>query len=446
MIMLAATLFGLYPQLAQDTVIRRTVAEVSPSRIEADVRTLVGFGTRHTMSDTVSATRGIGAARRWIHAELERIGTHCGGCLDVRYVSELRTLRSDDSTLTNVVNIIAIQRGAVDPDRMLIMSGDIDSRVSDNFNAIDSAPGANDNASGVAGVLEAARVLSQHRFPATIVYALLAGEEQGLHGGETLAAMAVDSGWRVEAVLNNDMIGNIQGVNGVIDNTTARVFSDAVSPTESDQQRMARRYTGGEVDGPSRQLARYVDRVAETYLPDIDVMLVYRLDRYGRGGHHRPFANRGYPAVRIMEANENYTRQHQDIRVEEGVAYGDVLEGVNFGYAARLTGLNVATLASLALAPSRPADPFICGAVQPAARLYWSPPADSALVGGYRVYWRLTDQPQWDHFEWAGEARSHTFTGRVIDNFFFGVAAVGHDGHESVVAFPRSGTGRECAR
>jgi len=432
-----ASLSAQHSPPQEDARIYGILEAVSADRLERDTRTLVSFGTRHTLSDTMSATRGIGAARRWIKTEFDRISEACGGCLEVFYVSEIFPEGGRLSAPTNVVNVIALQRGTAEPQRVVMMSGDIDSRISDVMNAVDSAPGANDNASGVAGTLEAARVLSRHTFGGSIAYLALAGEEQGLFGGRTVAQLALDSGWNVQAVLNNDMIGNIEGVSGVIENMTARVFSDATPPTETDRQRSARRFTGGEVDGISRQLARYVDVIADRYLPTLDVMMIYRLDRFGRGGHHRPFADLGFPAVRIMETNENYTRQHQDIRVEDGVAYGDVLDGVDFDYAATLTGLNAATLASLAWAPSPPVNVRVCGAVQPAARLAWDPPAYSADVHGYRVYWRRTDSPTWDHARWVGSATQHTFEGQVIDNYFFGVTAVGPDGNESVVVFPR---------
>ncbi len=440
----------------EDPRIHEIVAAVSAARIEADIRTLVGFGTRHTLSDTLSTTRGIGAARRWIKAELDRISTACGGCLEVRYVSEIfppdRRLRDS----TNVVNVVAIQRGTSDPNRYVMMSGDIDSRVSDVMNAADSSPGANDNASGLAGTLEAARVLTRHRFAASIAYLAVAGEEQGLFGGQTVARLARERGWNVAAVLNNDMIGNIEGVNGVVDNGSARVFSDGNPPLTFDlpprgevttdtlasvlqsvlRTLGTRRVAGSDVDGRSRQLARYVDRVAERYVPNLDVWLIYRLDRFGRGGHHRPFADLGYPAVRIMETNENYTRQHQDLRVEGGVRYGDVLEGVDFDYARKLTALNAATLAALAWAPDAPRNVRLGGAVEASARLAWDPPADTSALAGYRAYWRRTDAPTWDHSRWLGQVREHTFIGLVVDNYFFGVAAVSRDGNESPVAFP----------
>ncbi len=420
----------------EDPRIYAIVDSVSAERLEADITTLVSFGTRNTFSDTLSPTRGIGAARRWIKSEFDRISADCGGCLEAFYVEEVYPASRRIPEATNVVNVVAIQRGATDPNRMVIMSGDIDSRISSGSNAVDSAPGANDNASGMAGTIEAARVLSKYRFNASIVYAALSAEEQGLLGGQTVARYAQENGWNIQAVLNNDMIGNIEGIDGVIDNAHARVFSDATPPTETEEQRGARRSTGGEVDGISRQLARYVDRMADKYLPNLDVMMVYRLDRFGRGGHHRPFADLGFPAVRIMEAHENYNRQHQDIRVEHGIAYGDVLAGVDFDYAAKLTALNAATMAALAWAPGPPVNVRISGANRPSAQLTWEPPADTGNVAGYRVYWRLTDSPNWDHTRWVGQVTEHTFQGVIIDNYFFGVAAVGSGGNESVVVFP----------
>jgi hypothetical protein len=354
----------------------------------------------------------------------------------------------------NIVNVVAVQRGTTDPTRFVIMSGDIDSRISSGSNAVDSSPGANDNASGMAGTIEAARVLSQHRFQGSIAYLGLSGEEQGLYGGGTVARYARERGWNIEAVLNNDMIGNIAGVNGVIDNTSARVFSDGNPPFEvelpADADRAAyadalgrvmrtlrvRRVAGSDVDGVSRQLARYVDRIADRYVRNLDMLMIYRLDRFSRGGHHTPFANLGWPAVRIMETNENYTRQHQDIRVEGGVAYGDVLAGVDFDYARKLTGLNAAVLASLAWAPDTPNNVELGGAVQASACLAWAPPADTSNLAGYRVYWRLTDAPQWVDSRWVGNVTRHTFENLVVDNYFFGVAAVGRNGNESPVAFP----------
>jgi hypothetical protein len=410
----------------------------SPDRIEADIRTLVSFGTRHTASETESDTRGIGAARRWIHAEFERISAACGGCLEVRYSSGVVSGEDRIPDPVDVTSVIAIQRGTSDPDRYVVMSGDIDSRVSDVMDATSDSPGANDNASGVAGALEAARVLSKYEFPGTIVYAALAGEEQGLFGGKILAAEAKAAGWRIEAVLNNDMIGNIRGINGVTDNTTARVFSEGTRVTETPEEARARRFTGGEVDSPSRNLARYIDRMADLYVPNLDTMMVYRLDRFGRGGHHRPFNDAGYPAVRIMETNEHYDRQHQDLRTEGGRAYGDTIDGVDFDYAAKLTALNAVSLAGMAWAPPPPAGVSIEGAVSPDTTLSWSrpPAAQAPNLAGYRIYWRLTTEPQWTRSRYVGDVTSHTLEDVVIDNYFFGVAAVAKDGTESPVVFP----------
>lgn len=423
-----------------DPRIQAIARAASAQRIESDIRRLVAFGTRHTLSDTTSNERGIGAARRWIYSEFQRISEACGGCLEVRYVGEVVTSPPRIPVPTNVVSVIAIQRGGTDPSRVLFVSGHFDSRNSDPLDATGDAPGANDDASGTAVVIEAARLLSRYRFNATIVYAALAGEEQGLNGGQIVARMARDSGWHVQGVLNNDIVGNTRGIAGVNDERTVRVFSDGTPPTETDQERARRRLTGGEVDGISRQLARYVDRIADIYLRGFDVWMIYRLDRFGRGGDHRAFADLGFPAVRISEMHEHYDRQHQNVRVEGGRFYGDVPDSVNFRYVSRVAALNAAALASLAWAPGPPRTVRIAGAVQPAAVLTWEAPHDSANVTGYRVYWRRTDSPTWDHSELlSAQARSYVATGRVIDNWFFGVAAVGRDGNESTVTYPTPG-------
>lgn len=415
------------------------VADVSADRIETDIRKLAGFGTRHTLSDTVSDTRGIGAARRWIEAEFNRIAETCEAQLDVYTISDTFTGRRIPEP-TEVVNVIAVQRGILDPDRVVVMSGDIDSRVSDPLNSTDDSPGANDNASGMAGTIEAARVLCKTKFPGTIVYAGLSGEEQGLYGGEVLTAHANEQGWRVMGVLNNDMIGNISGINGVINNTTARVFSEGTRVTETEREARMRRFMGGEVDSPSRNIARLVDRLADEYIPNLDVMMIYRLDRFGRGGHHRPFNEAGMPGVRIMETNEHYNRQHQDLRTENGVEYGDVVEGVDFDYARKLTALNVVTLASMAGAPPFPADVSLEGAVRPSTTIKWQVRGDDremANLRAFKVYWRLTTDAQWQWSRTVGkDARELTLDNIVIDNYFFGVASVANDGLESPVVFP----------
>ncbi|MDX1647521.1 MAG: M28 family peptidase [Longimicrobiales bacterium] len=426
---------------ATDLTIYDIIEAAAADRIESDIRTLVGFGTRNTLSDTLSETRGIGAARRWIKDEMDRISEACGGCMEVFY--QERVFGPEDSRRlpgpVNVVNVVGIMRGTVHPDRYVIMSGDIDSRASDGTDAVTDAPGANDNASGMAGVLEAARLLTQYEFPTSVVFAGLSGEEQGLFGGQHMAAVAREEGWDIVGVLNNDMIGNIEGINGVIENNTFRVFSEPYPATASEDEIRSYRFFGGEVDGPSRQLARYVDGITERYFTNLDAIMIYRLDRFGRGGHHRPFNDAGFASVRIMETNEQYERQHQDIRVEDGIEYGDVLEGVDFDFASRLTAVNAATLASLAWAPPAPENVAIGGAVRPSTTLRWSP-VDDPNLAGYKIYWRDTTAPQWQHSRFVGDVTEFTLEGLVIDNYLFGVASVGVDGHESVVAFPRTRT------
>lgn len=414
------------------------VKQVSAENIEKDIITLVNFGTRHTLSDTKSPTRGIGAARRWIKSEFEKISKECGGCLEVYFQSKIISGEKRIPDPAEVVSVIAVLKGQTDPGRYVIMSGDIDSRVTDPMNYTDDSPGANDNASGLAGVIEAARVLSQYQFNGSIVFAALAGEEQGLFGGKIMAEQAQKDGWRIKAVLNNDMIGNIQGINGVINNTTARIFAEGTRQTETADQAKTRRFTGGEVDSPTRNLARYVDIMADRYIPNLDTMMIYRLDRFGRGGHHRPFNDVGYPAVRIMETNENYNRQHQDLRTEDGIEYGDTIEGVNFEYAAKLTALNAVSLASMAWAPNPPSNVKISGAVKPSTKLEWDVAKDNEkdVIAGYKVYWRLTDVSQWQNSIYVGNVSEYTLENIVIDNYFFGVASVNKEGFESPIVFP----------
>jgi len=413
------------------------VSAVSADRIEKDIQALVDFGTRNTLSDTVSATRGIGAARRWIKKEFQIISEECNSCLTVL---EQRTLvtgnpKSRIREDTWIVNILAIQKSQKLSNRYIIMSGDIDSRASSSTDGETDAPGANDNASGMAGVIEAARVLSKYDFNANIMYVGLSGEEQGLFGGKHLAQKAIDEGWEIIGVLNNDMIGNIEGVDGVIANNSFRIFSEPTPVTEPDDIRKRRRFYGGEVDGVSRQLARYVAKLTDQYIPNLEPMLIYRLDRFGRGGHHRPFNDAGFAGIRIMETHENYTRQHQDIRTENGINYGDVIEGVNFAYAAKLTAVNAIALASLAWAPPEPDGVLIGGAVQPSTSLAWTKSL-SDNIAGYKIYWRATTAPQWEHSKFVGNIEKYTLEGLVIDNFLFGVSSVGKDGSESLVVFP----------
>lgn len=417
--------------------LRDIARPASAERIAADLRTLTGFGTRHTLSDTLSDTRGIGAARRWVHGELSRISAACGGCIDVEYHSTMAggTQRMPDSVA--VINVLGFQRGTTDPDRYILVSGHLDSRASDVMDATIDAPGAVDDASGVAAVLETARLLSRHRFPATIVYVAVSGEEQGLVGAAALADRAVREGWFVEAMLNDDVVGNVQGQDGVVDSMSVRVFSEGVRATETPAMARARRATGGEADSPARQLARYVEEIARVALPEFRVLPVQRLDRFGRGGDHSAFAARGFPAVRFTETHEDYRRQHQDIRVEDGVAYGDVLEEAEPSYTARVAGLNAAVIASLAWAPPPPDSVQVRGAVQPSTTLTWQPIDRTRAPdhAGYVVRWRETTSPRWQHEVFVGDTTTHTLENVVIDNWFFGVASVSRDGYSSPTVF-----------
>ncbi|MCF2874193.1 MULTISPECIES: M28 family peptidase [unclassified Tenacibaculum] len=425
--------FNLYSQTNQN--IYDIIDSISAKRIEKDITKLANFGTRHTLSDTISNTRGIGAARRWIKSEFENISRNCNNCLDVYYQKDLVTKGTNKRILRDVwvVNVVAVQKGTKNPNNYIIMSGDIDSRVSDPNNFTDDAPGANDNASGIAGTIEAARVLSKCKFENSIIYLGLSGEEQGLFGGKGFANFAKNNNWNIIGVINNDMIGNIKGVDGVIDNRTFRIFSEPTPPTETERQRRSRRFYGGEVDGISRQLARYIHKTTKTYMPEMNPKMIYRLDRFGRGGHHRPFNDIGFAGVRIMEAHENYTQQHQDIRIENGIEYGDKLKFVNFDYAKKLTAVNAINLASIASAPTAPKNVSIGGIVEASVKLKWDKVEDAR---GYKIYWRDTTSPTWDYSRYVNDLNEFTLDGIVIDNYFFGIAAVGKNGYESLITFP----------
>ena len=417
-----------------DTRIYDIVKNVKTERIKKDITKLANFGTRHTLSDTISNTRGIGAARRWIKSEFDEISKNCGNCLNVQYQKDF--VKKNKKRIVRdvmIVNVVAIQKGSKYPNRYIIMSGDIDSRVSDPNDFSSDSPGANDNASGMAGTIEAARVLSKYTFENSIIYVGLSGEEQGLFGGRGLAKHAKEKGWEIIGIMNNDMIGNIKGVDGIIDNRTFRIFSEPTPITETTKQRNARRFYGGEVDGISRQLARFIHKTTKTYMPEMNPKMIYRLDRFGRGGHHRPFNDEGFAGIRIMEMHENYTQQHQDIRNEDRIEYGDKLKFVNFDYAKKLTAVNAINLASIAWAPPAPKNVKIGGAVKPAVSFKW----DSVEgAKGYKIYWRDTTSPTWDHFTYVENTTEFSLEGIVVDNFFFGIASVGENGYESIVSFP----------
>ena len=425
-----------YSQNNYDKVIFNIISDISKERIKDDIVTLANFGTRHTLSDTVSNERGIGAARRWIKKKFESISEDCNNCLEVfdqKNYFKKNNLRLIKDVWIN--NVVAIQRGSKYPNRYVLMSGDIDSRVSDPNDFISDSPGANDNASGMAGTIEAARVLSKYKFDNSIVYVGLSGEEQGLYGGKGLAEYAKKNNWDIIGILNNDMIGNIEGVNGVIDNKSFRIFSEPVPANESDRQRYMRRFYGGEVDGNSRQLARFIYNSTKKYLPDLNPDLVYRLDRFGRGGHHRPFNDLGFAGVRIMESNENYNRQHQDIRTENNIDYGDVISGVNFEYAKKLTAVNAVNLALLGWSPPPPKNLKIGGIVEPSVKFKWDY-SDNQDIIGYKIYWRTTSAPNWEFGKVIDKKNEYTLDGIIIDNFLFSVVSINSKGFESIYEFP----------
>ena len=427
----------IYSQNQKDKLIYAIISNISEDRLKDDIQALVNFGTRHTLSDTISETRGIGAARRWIKKEFELISNDCGECLEVFFQknyfkkNNLRLIRD-----VWINNVVAIQKGWKYPNRYIIMSGDIDSRVSDPNDFESDSPGANDNATGMAGTIEAARVLSKYKFESSIIYVGLSGEEQGLYGGQGLAGHAKKNNWNIIGILNNDMIGNIEGINGVIDNKSFRIFSEPVPANESDRQRYMRRFYGGEVDGNSRQLARFIYNSTKKYLPDLKPDLVYRLDRFGRGGHHRPFNDLGFAGVRIMETNENYNRQHQDLRIENNIKYGDLIEGVNFEYVKKLTTVNAINLALLASSPPPPKNLKIGGIVEPSVKFKWDF-TDGDDIIGYKIYWRKTSSPNWEFSKSIGNVNEYTLKNIIIDNYLFSVVSVNKKGFESIYEFPK---------
>jgi Zn-dependent M28 family amino/carboxypeptidase len=410
------------PQAIADTV--------SEQNLRVIVEKLVSFGTRHTLSSQTDPRRGIGASLRWTEQEFRRYSRACGGCVTIATPSDVVTGRRVP-TPTKVTNVLAIQRGTTDPNRVVIITGHIDSRVSDVMDVTKDAPGANDDASGTAAVIEAARVLSRHKFPATIVYAALSGEEQGLLGGKILADYAKAQGWQVMANLNNDIIGNSCGSDGKCDSDHVRVFSEGPRWQGHEDLAARIRSLGGENDAPSRNLSRWLDELAEELSLGLDVRQIWRNDRFGRGGDHTELLNAGFPAVRFSVAVEDYDHQHQDLRIENGRKYGDTIEEMDFDYLRRVTQLNVAALAALARAPMPP-EPSVEGAVSTDTTLKWAavPRADA-----YVIRWRPTDAADWkDSLRVPGTATGHVLRGVRVDDSVFGVSSVSADGFESPVA------------
>ena len=404
-----------------------------PAALHVTIAKLVSFGTRHTLSTTADPARGIGAARRWIAGRFTEIGRACGNCLAVETVSTTASgLRAPDGV--RVEDVIAVQKGTSDPDRVVIVQGHVDSRVNDVMDATTDAPGANDDASGVALVMEAARLLSGEKFPATIVYAVLSGEEQGLWGGELLADTAKARGWKVAAVLNNDIVGNTHGIGGEHVDDRVRVFSEGIQAAADIAGVKQERAIGGEDDSPSRALAKAIVRVAAgNKAIGLEVIAVRRPDRFQRGGDHLPFLEAGYPAVRFTEATENYDRQHQAVRTENGRRYGDTIEFVDFPYLARVTALNVAVTRELASAPAAPAGVSISGALSDNTHVTWQPVPGAA---GYRVRWRRADGFAWtNQREVPASITSLDLEHVNIDDNFFGVSALDPAGAESLVTF-----------
>ncbi|CAN5224661.1 M20/M25/M40 family metallo-hydrolase [soil metagenome] len=403
-----------------------------PARLKRTVETLVGFGTRHSLSGASDPNRGIGAARAWATAEFARIGKACGGCLKVEPVSEHFTAPRAPNGV-DIVDLLAIQPGTGDPNQVVIVAAHIDSRASDVMNPDSDAPGANDNGSGSALVLEAARILSTSKFDGTIVYALLSGEEQGLLGGKLLASTAKARGWQVRAMLNNDIVGSTVGQNGQVVADRVRVFSEGIRAAEDNGAAQARRKIGAEDDGPSRAVAKKIVAVGKANAGiGLDVFAVRRPDRFGRGGDHSPSLDLGYPAVRFTVGIENYDRQHQNPRVEGGREYGDTVAAMDFAYLAKVTALNVATLRELATAPAAPTDVTLDGALSMDTTVRWS-----AVPGAkaYHIYHRRADAQDWVAGPVITEGTMATLRNVVVDDTFIGVASVGPSGAESTISF-----------
>jgi hypothetical protein len=412
------------PAFAQDTA-------PDPARLKATVEKLVSFGTRHTLSSADDPVRGIGAARAWVAGEMTRIADACDGCITAANIARTFTNARAPNGV-NVVDVLGFQQG-LDPKRVIIVGAHIDSRVSDAMDATHDAPGANDDGSGVALVLEAARILSKEKFRATIVYAVFSGEEQGLFGGTLLAETAKQRGWTVSAMLNNDIVGNTMGQNGVRVADRVRVFSEGIRAAEDVPAQMARRGNGGEDDGPSRALAKAIDGVAGTLPGGLDVFVDRRPDRFGRGGDHEPFLKLGYPAVRFSVGAENWTQQHQDVRVENGIAYGDTVDKMDFPYLAKVTAINVATIRRLAAAPAAPEGVTVAGALSFDTTVKWNPVAGATA---YRIHWRRNDAQDWQKStDVAASATSTVLKDISVDDHFIGVGAVAANGAESLVTF-----------
>jgi hypothetical protein len=430
------TLLSQQPPDRNNTV-TTIVSEVSRENLKTIVQKLVSFETRHTLSDTVSETRGIGAARRWIKSEFERYAKQSNGRLKVEFQEGIANVGNRVPRPTRICNVVATlqpRSGAVDSDRLFLVTGHYDTRAGNPMDTVSAAPGANDDGSGIALVLELARVLSKHEFEATIVFIAFAGEEQGLLGANQWSEMARQARLRVQGVLNNDMVGNTISGDGTVESSYVRLYSEALSPLDTGSTLRMRNTLGQENDGPSRTLARYVQEVGERYVPGFGIKMIYRRDRFLRGGDHSPFHDRGFAAVRIVDVKENYDHQHQNTRTEDGKRYGDLVDFMDFNYLARNARVNIAVLASLALAPAGPAGVGVM-TTQLAydTKLRWNKNRESDLAG-YFVRYRETSAAQWHGGMFTTDTTATLKLSK--DDFLFGVQAVDKEGNASLISLP----------
>jgi hypothetical protein len=431
------SVFAQHPKNKPNPEIAKMVKEISAKNIEATIRKLVSFGTRNTLSEQDSPTRGVGAARDWIYSEFQKISADCGGCLQVEKQTFLQPKANRVPEPTNLTNVYAMLRGTTDPDRVYVVSGHYDSMCTSPTDAKCDAPGANDDASGTAVSIELARVMSKRKFDATIVFMTVPGEEQGLLGATYFAQAAVDKKMNIEGMFTNDIVGGVTSQKNSPNRNTVRVFSEGVPSNETEQQAGTRRSVGGENDSAPRQLARFIKEQSDRYLKKFKVWMIYRRDRYLRGGDHIPFVERGFTAVRITEADEDYTHQHQNVRTENNVFYGDTPEFVDFEYTANVARVNMIALASLAAAPAKPKNAGIVTArLTNDTELKWDANTD-ADIAGYEIVWRDTTSPVWTSSMYVGNVTTWVVKGMSKDNFFFGVRAVDKDGNRSPVVYPR---------
>jgi len=423
-----------------DPEISKMITEVSARNIEATIRKLVSFGTRNTLSEQDNPTRGIGAARDWIYGEFQRFSAECGGCLTVEKQTFLQPAnpppRGRVPEATNLTNIVATLRGTTDPDRIYVVTGHYDSMCTSPTDAKCDAPGANDDASGTAAVIELARVMSKRKFDATIIFMPVPGEEQGLLGSRYFADQAAEKKLNIDAMFTNDIIGGVTSQKSSPFRNRVRVFSEGVPTNETQAEANTRRSVGGENDSPARQLARFIKEQSDRYLKTFKVWMIYRRDRYGRGGDHIPFLEKGYPAVRFTEADEDYTHQHQNVRTENGVFYGDTPEYVDFGYVANVARVNLIALSSLANAPARPKNVVVVNRLNNDTVLRWDANTDADLAG-YEIVWRDTTAAEWTGSKFVGNVTTFTMPAMSKDNFFFGVRAIDKKGNKSPAVYPR---------